>query len=138
MIGVLNCANKIKFTKNAPIDSEEAYVQSWNGGIQEAGSGINIYIKTIDQSIRLDSVYFRGKSAKLVSSSKNSLLYKGSFKNENKTLKSLSKSNRIRFNLKDNEAVVRYTEGQHTFYFKIANIKERQSLNYPTNESFKQ
>ncbi len=64
---------------------KEVYCQSWVAGVRGGGAGINIFIptniKTYDNT-RLDSVYFRGKSAKLQIIEDKTIVYVGRFISE--------------------------------------------------------
>ena len=139
------CSSAQKLQKTAPVEFGEVYCQSWVAGVQEGGSGLNLYIPVKDTSIVLDSVYFRGKVAKLEFSSSNSL-YVGRFKTavnqpkvnifssdpkEEYTNKRQQKEALIPFDLKDDECVVSYKKENDIKYYKISNVKQKEPLNYP-------
>src|SRR5690606_41772555 len=65
MTSFSQCSSSQKLQEKAPVTFGEVYFQRWNAGIQGGGSGINLFIPVMDTNVVLDSVYFRGKSAKL-------------------------------------------------------------------------
>ena len=125
MLGFFQCANTYKLDKVAPTKFKDVYFQKWNAGIQEGGSGVNVFIKVEDESVALDSVYFRGKGTKLIVYPNNSILHIGKFTPQNNST--------IPFKLKDDECVLSYSKGKKIHYFKISKIKEREILNYPSS-----
>ena len=102
---------------------------------------------TSKDNIQLDSVYFRGKAAKFEIKPNNSTLFIGRFSLAANQKKDIIMSNKpkaeygnelpklntkIPFELKDNECVVSYNEGDKTKYFKIENVVEKQAQFYPS------
>ena len=125
-LSVLNCASSdTKLQSKAPTTFENVYYQKWNAGTQEGGSGINVYLQSKKSSVQLDSIYFRGHKAKLQPDANNSLLYVGRFKSNDNT-------SNLPFKLEDDECVVSYVKANKVRYFKISNLNERKSLNYPS------
>lgn len=146
MASFSHCSSAQKLQKNAPVEFGDVYCQSWVAGVKEGGSGLNLFIPVTDTSISLDSVFFRGKVAKLEFSQENSL-YIGRFKtefNQPKDIilssdpkeeyanKMLQKETLIPFDLKDDECVVSYKKENDINYYKISNIKQKEPLNYPS------
>lgn len=145
-----HCSSAQKLQKEAPVKVGTAYYQHWVAGIQGGGSGINIFIPTegtLEESIQLDSVYFRGKVSKLEVKPNNPTLFIGRFSlkaNQKKDIIMSNKPNaeygnelpemntKIPFELKENECVVSYEEDDKTKYFKINNVVEKQPLYYPS------
>ncbi len=156
MFSFSQCSSQKKLQDQAPMQLKEVYCQSWVAGVRGGGAGINIFIptniKTYDNT-RLDSVYFRGKSAKLQIIEDKTIVYVGRFISEaNKNQDLVMSGNRkeeygnktpmgeegIPFELKDDECVVSYKVGAKTKYFKIENIVEKVSIPYPSAASNKQ
>jgi len=156
MFSFTQCSSQKKLQDKAPIQLQEVYCQSWVAGVKGGGAGINIFIptdlKTHDHK-RLDSVYFRGKSAKLNIIEDKTIVYVGRFileaykdqdiimssdKKEEYGNKMLKVKESIPFDLKDDECVVSYKEGEKTRYFKIENIVEKASIPYPSAPPNKQ
>ena len=148
MLSFSQCSSAQRLQKKAPTTFGEVYCQSWIGGIEGAGSGINIFIPIEDASIVLDSVYFRGKVEKLVTKPQNAKLYIGYFMSDfnqpndamigtgddkNAPNKEQPKTDaKIPFELKENECVVSYKDGEATKYFKLENVIEKESIPRPS------
>ena len=147
MTSFSQCSSSQKLQEKAPATFGDVYFQRWNAGIQGGGSGINLFIPVTDNNVVLDSVYFRGKSAKLETKTTDTSLYIGRFKTEFNQPKDIVMSSnpldeynnplpiqkeKIPFILKGSECVVSYKDGQTTKYFKIENIIEKEAINYPS------
>lgn len=149
MTSFSQCSSAKKLQSKAPLEFSDVYCQAWTGGIQEAGSGITIFIpvKNAEKvTIVLDSVYFRGKAVKLEQKEfQGTLTYIGRFiskpirngivlssdpKEEYKNTVTLPQ--KMPFELKDNECVVSYNSDSTTNYFKIENVIEKPRNNYPS------
>ncbi|WP_424492845.1 hypothetical protein [Salinimicrobium sp. GXAS 041] len=155
IISMSNCANGQKITEEAPVAFQQAYYTPWVGGVKGSGAGYNLFIPVNGEmaEVQLDSVYFRGKKAKLTTKPQNDNLYIGHFETSSGTKKApdlvMSSDPReeygnqapeiIRdfpFELKEDEAVVSFRKEGKTSYFKISNIQKRDSdvkINYPDN-----
>ena len=156
MFSFSQCSSQRKLQAKAPLQLQEVYCQSWVAGVRGGGAGINIFIPTDSRTYdhkRLDSVYFRGKSAKLQIIEDKTIVYVGRFildanKNQDIIISSDRKEEYgnkmpkgdagIPFELKDDECVVSYKEGTKTKYFKIENIVEKASIPYPSAPPNKQ
>ncbi|MDT0558095.1 hypothetical protein RM697_05530 [Ichthyenterobacterium sp. W332] len=149
MITFFNCSSSKQLQKKAPIQFKDVYCQAWAGGIQEAGSGIDIVIpvKQLDKSdIILDSVYFRAKVVQLEKTEfqgittyigrfitkpiRNGIVISSDPKEEYKNTVILPRKSP--FNLEDHECVVSYITEGVTNYFKIENVIEKPRNNYPS------
>jgi len=156
MFSFSQCSSQKKLQDKAPVQLMEVYCQSWVAGVRGGGAGINIFIptnlKTYNHN-RLDSVYFRGKSAKLQIIEDKTIVYVGRFisdvnrkqdlimssdKKEEYGNKMLKVEEEIPFELKDDECIVSYKVGARTKYFKIKNIVEKASIPYPSAPPNKQ
>lgn len=143
----LNCSTAQKIQKSIPMTFGEVYYQHWVAGVQGGGSGINLFINVNSNknNIILDSIYFQSDVAKL--EPVNSSLFVGRFKTEaNQTKDFVMSSNpkeeygntvqstkkHIPFNLKDNQCVLSYKEGDKIKYFMIEDIKKKKLLAYPS------
>ncbi|TYA74095.1 hypothetical protein [Seonamhaeicola marinus] len=128
----------------APVDIKEAYYKEWSNPARGMGSGLNLFLvlNSKTNAIVLDSVYFRGKQAKLTLKDGNTFF--GKFKTDKNTMQkdivmssdstqeynnTMPKITRIPFELERNECVVSYKDGNKTKYFKISNISKRASNN---------
>ena len=155
LIGFTNCSSAQKLEKQISFKIGEVYYQHWVAGIQGGGSGINIFIPIddLDTNIQLDSVYFRGKAAKLEFKSNFPTLFMGRFislSNNKKeiimsdnpkdeyTNKLPPKKENIPFELKPNECVISYLQEGKTKFYKIGNVIEKKTEFYPSAPPRKQ
>ena len=141
----LNCASSQNLVKSAPLEIGEVYYQKWVAGTEAGGTGINVYIPVESNTIPLDSIYFRGKKAKL--ELKNDGLYVGHFKSDANQKKDMVMSSdrlaeynnpipkipeKIPFELKENECVVSFKEAHKIKYYKISNITKKDAQFFPS------
>ena len=156
MTSFSQCSSAQKLQKEAPVKFGTAYYQHWVAGVQGGGSGINLFIETegtLKENIQLDSVYFRGMVAKFQVKPNNPSLFIGRFSlkaNQKRDIimsskpkaeygnESPKKKSKIPFDIKDNECVVSYKEGDKMKYFKIENVVEKQPQYYPSAPPKKQ
>lgn len=140
------CSSAQKLQSEAPIQFGDVYCQKWVAGVKGGGAGLNVFIPVTDNSIQLDSVYFRGEISKLEFRSGELPTYIGRFENDfNQSKDIIISSDRneeyanklpkklvvIPFDLKDDECVVSYIKGDKILYYKISNIEQKMPLNYP-------
>ncbi|MGB6269770.1 MAG: hypothetical protein WBF67_12255 [Olleya sp.] len=132
----MQCSSAQKLQKEANFKTDQAYYQSWVAGIKGGGSGINVFIPVTSKlkDLKLDSLYFKGHKVALVTKPQNPNLFIGRILAEaNQKDDFLSESKQaIPFDLKENEAVISYTENGTTNYIKIENIVEKQAEQYPS------
>jgi len=132
----LQCSSAQKLQKNVPFKVNQPYYQKWVAGIKNGGSGINVLlpITNLNTKTRVDSLYFRGQKVLLEIKPNNPNLYIGRIltkANQNKDYSPKSKAD-IPFDLKENEAIIIYTENDKKMYYKIENIKGKQAQYYPS------
>ncbi|MFP2997955.1 hypothetical protein ABN763_18735 [Spongiivirga sp. MCCC 1A20706] len=142
-----------KLEKKAPMTMDVS-CQQYTGG-QPGSGGLNIYFvlpDKLEQNVRLDSVYFRGRLAKLSFQDKTKYgstnsQYLASFPQikkpdiissanpadevGNKPPKAMPK---IPFELEKDQCVISYQVDGKTKYYKIDNIKEKEMLIYPSSK----
>jgi hypothetical protein len=146
MASLSHCSSAQKLQKEAPTTFGETYYKQWVSGVAEGPSGLNIFIELTDESIQLDSVYFRGKVAKFEVKPANKLLFIGRFINESTEKRDMimnsntaqeygNKAPKIEtnnpFNLGQNECVVSYKHNGKTKYYKLNNIVKKESIAIP-------
>lgn len=108
-------------------------------GLKKAVLVLMFFIKIVDTSVVLDSVYFRGKGTKLRVKLNNPSIYIGRFtSNTNNSNNNLIKAPIIPFKLKDNECIVSCLEGKKVYYYKISNIMEHETINDPSTSTNRQ
>lgn len=130
------CASTMKLQEESPITFGEVYSKSWVAGVKGGGSGTNIFIEIKSSEITLDSVFYKGKIAKLEVKPNNKTLFIGRFLSTSNTFnkdglnskanKSTTKEDNFPFQLKSDECVVSYEYNGKTNYYKLENIIERQ------------
>lgn len=142
-----------KLEKSAPM-TMNVTCQQYMGG-QPGSRGLNIYFVLPDKSVNnvtLDSVYFRGRLAKLSFQDKTKYnstnnMYMASFPQIKKPdiISSLDPNDeignkppqampKIPFELENDQCVVSYQQDGKTKYFKINDIKEKEMLIYPSSK----
>lgn len=142
LFGLLQCnSQKLILVETPPFTLGDVASEGWVAGVEGGGSGTNLYIPVEKgRDIILDSVYFREKITGLERIQRDSyLVYIGRFKNDANQQKDMvlhenpkkefgntppKLHRKFPFELKDNEAVVRFTVAEKTKYYKIENIRE--------------
>lgn len=152
MTSFSQCSSSKKLQKNTPEGIGQVYCQSWVAGVEGGGSGLDIYIPVTDTELALDSVYFRGKAAKL-EFKKEAMMFVGRYPSEFNKKKDMVMSQDpkeeygnempvidkpIPFELQENECVISLIEADKTKYFKITDVVEKQALAYPSAPQVKQ
>ncbi len=150
IIGCTQCASSQKLDDKAPVIFKDAYFQKWVGGIESAGWGYTFYLPYENNTnIKLDTIYFRDKSAKLEKKTdepvysanikypgnKVELIMDSDPKKEAKNEVPKLEKEKIPFELKENECVIRYTKNGKVGYFKIKDLKEKKLLAYPMQQN---
>ena len=153
MMGFSQCSTTKKIQTEAPTTIGKVYFQKWVAGRKGGGAGLNIFIPVNDTSVMFDSVYFRGKVAKLTPKYQEENIYVGKFISAQNKEVDLIMSNdpkaefgnkkavaetKIPFELKSNECIISYKEGNKIKYFKIENIVEKELIPYPSAPPMKQ
>jgi len=142
------CTSQKKLVKNAPFEMGEATCQRWTGGRAESGSGMLLQIPIMKDSIdkmQLQQAFFRGKVADVKVKSKDDKWFaEANFKNATEkpdiVMHSDSKkevgnqppklNEKIPFELKEDECVLSYLDGEEVKYFKVIDIKQKKPLIY--------
>lgn len=133
----LSCGSAKEISENnPPFKVLSSTYSKWLGG-QPGVNGVIISIKIDNSAVKLDTVYFKNRSA-LLKLNENTATYNVSMvlPNTNKHLqldidprKEFGNevpdiSTKIPFELKDNEAVVRYFFKEEIYFYKIPNVIE--------------
>ena len=130
------CSSAQKLSKTASFEIQNPYFQHWIAGVKNGGSGINVFISIskIENSTTIDSLYFRGHKVLLETKPNNPNLFIGrilTVANQNENFSPKTEAE-IPFDLKENEAVIIYTENDKEKYYKIENIKEKHAEYFPS------
>ncbi len=128
-----NCAGNKDLQEKAPVKMDNAYYTT-------QGEIINLYIPvtTIQTNrVSLDSVYFRNKKAALVASPDSPGVFIATFNTgkpdmimssdpkEEYRNKIPQKTEKMDFELKDDEAILIFTQNSKVKYYKLTDVKER-------------
>jgi len=135
-----------QFDKKAPVTITDTFYKNWVGGVPGVtGILITIRAKVPKTDILFDSIYFNNKMVKLKSEvQKNELILTGNFTVSSKTDRIIMHanpkeefgnkppniSNKIPFELQDNEAVISYIINSRKRYYKLSNIKKENTSFY--------
>lgn len=144
-LSIVTCKS-ISLETKPPFTITEASYKSWVGG-QPGVHGINVYLSyTSKSTVDFDSIYFRNRVVKLSkkqlpatqilmgyfnTSTVNSIEDLKSHKEVPKKDHSQKQKLQIPFILKQDEAVISYTEGNGVKYYKVLNLKRQASDFYP-------
>jgi hypothetical protein len=141
------CSSTQKIQEKPPTAIGQVYFQKWVAGVRGGGAGLNIFIPVNDTAIKLDSVYFKGKSAKLEIKPGKNIFYVGRFISDINQKKDIIMSSephaefnnpkpklakKIPFQLKHNECIISYIQDDKIKYFKIDNVVEKKLIPYPS------
>jgi len=141
-----NCGNTkgnklLSLDTTPPFNISQIYFQNWAAGIKEGGRGTNVYItlKSLDEGVKLEEIYFRNKTEALKKITGDSLSFIAFFRDD-RSKQVIMDSNPIKesqntppahFDLTDNEVVISYQLKGETKYFKISSVEERPMVAYP-------
>ena len=144
-LSIVTCKSISLETKPTFTITEASY-KSWVGG-QPGVHGINVYLSyTSKSTVDFDSIYFRNRVVKLSkkqlpatqilmgyfnTSTVNSIEDLKSHKEVPKKDNSKKQKLQIPFILKQDEAVISYTEGNGVKYYKVLTLKKQASDFYP-------
>jgi hypothetical protein len=128
-----NCAGNKGLQERSPAQFQQAYYTTNQEGIK-----LIIPVESIQNNkVILDSVYFQGLKAALQKDLKNPAFYFAQFNKGKQDLimssdpkeeyvnKIPRKAEKVPFEMKDDEAVIVFTQYNKTEYFKIRGIMER-------------
>ncbi|HET8886850.1 MAG TPA: hypothetical protein VFM70_10915 [Salinimicrobium sp.] len=137
-----SCASQFQLEEKSPLGIGDAYFQKKVGGREETPVEIKIFIPVNNENLQLEKVYFRNQVANLKREEPNN--YTAVFlilKNPDLVMsanpqgeygnKIYENPNEFPFDLKENEAVVAYRDGNKTKYFKLENLPGKASQYLP-------
>ena len=125
----------------------EPYAQSWTGGIPGSGSGVNLFLPLDSSEMQhMDAVYYNGMMTSSFDTKAGTAYVIARFSTafNNKPDMSMNKNpekeygnevpkmEKMPFDLKDNEAVVKFTRDGVTTYTMIKGIEKRSSMDLPS------
>jgi len=137
--------SQYQLVEDPPFRILESYSQDWVAGIQQGGSGTNLFIslEEITESIVVQEFYFRGKMVKVQISPSGRGQFIGYFKNEVNTdiimdgdpVKESKNTlpQKIPFQLNDQEVVIGFLLNGVKHYYKLIDIEVKPPIAYPSN-----
>ncbi len=144
-IGFFQCAS-VHFEKTPPFSVKGATFNNYVGGLPGvSGTWVRIYYEATTK-IAFDSIFFKGRKTKIeLQTIKNKTFASGHFNTSTVNSKedlilhregkkeygNKAPEKKLPFELKENEAVISYTENGETKYYKVKNIKEGKKTYYP-------
>lgn len=136
----------MKLQKNPPFKIEKSSYNNWTGG-QSGVSGTKVEIVLTENSnIVFDSLFFKNKSTKVeIKTDSDKTLLIGHFNTSNRQKRDLvldidatkeikntiPEVNKFPFDLKDNEAILSYKDGDKIKYYKIINVEKGKQVFFP-------
>ena len=144
-----NCGNakpgveSIQFQQNPPLLIEGVNAQKWMAGIQEGGTGTNLFVPVLNikEGVVFKDLYFRGQVIEAKTDPRVRVRYIGYFKDEKKDFVMDSDpvneaQNKPRtpfpFDLKNDEAVFSYAYQNIVSYYKITGVIDLEPLALPS------
>ena len=142
------CSEERKLEDKDPLTFGEVYYRNYPQAVRDLESVTTLYLPVVEENpaIELDSVYFKGKSAKLEVSEQNQNLYFARFVTKPRYQEDIILSSdpaeehrnklpkveqKIPFKLKPNECIISYKEAGKIKYYKISNIKQKRLDDVP-------
>jgi hypothetical protein len=130
------CASKAQITEAFPQKIENVYFQKWIGGQELTGTGTNFFIELkqpLSKEIQLQKIYFQNQDA--VCQQVNDTLIAAYFhrKPNGENNKESAITQKPKYNLLPNEAVIEYAYKNKKAFFKIVAIKEKELIAYPSS-----
>lgn len=135
------CAKKLPPQQSLPFTIDAVYYQTWVGGIEGAGSGYNLFLKTTEplpENVVLTAVYFNNKQAVWEQNKQESLLFVAHLKNDLRPRESFILHKDVtqeygnempkkqpQYELAANEAMIFYTVDGQEKVTKISGISEK-------------
>ncbi|MET0760431.1 MAG: hypothetical protein ABWZ56_08425 [Flavobacterium sp.] len=139
-IGLSFCASKERIQTNFPQEMTSVYFQKWTGGRQETGRGIYFHIEfkqPLSKEIQLEKIYFQNQVVNVERESDTHFIANFYQKPKSQDLilngedHKAPISEKPKFDLKSNQAILEYKKNNKTMFFKINNIKEKPMIAYP-------
>ncbi len=136
--------------ENLPFVVGEISYQKWFGGTPDSGKGfhVNIIFSQISEGIIIQNIYFMGMEDVLRQNPQNSKEYSATLAEKPKRdiildsnpIKEMNNkkptiASEIPYVLKANEAVIQYLINDKVSYYKIENMKELESVYYPSSKT---
>jgi hypothetical protein len=139
-IGLSFCASKERVQTNFPQEMASVYFQKWAGGRQETGVGIHFHIEfkqPLSKEIQLEKIYFKNQVVKVERESDTHFIANFYQKPKSQDLilngedPKAPISEKPKFDLKSNEAILEYKKKDKTMFYKMKNPKEIPMIAYP-------
>jgi hypothetical protein len=149
-LGLSGCSSQKKLTEEAPFVIKDAICQTWVGGREESGKGMEVkfYLEGLSGAeVVLDQLFFRGRVSDIaLSTTEEGTTATCTFTEHSKDISMHSDPTRevgnqpprmkteaemnFPFELEQDEAVISYMEGDRMRYFKITGMVEKPGKVY--------
>ncbi len=129
------CASKAQNALSFPQEFKNVYFQKWIGGQELTGTGTNFFIELkqpLSKEIQLQKIYFQNQET--LCQQLNDTLIAAYFhqKPNGESNKESAITQKPKYNLLPNEAVIEYAHKNKNAFFKIVAIKEKELIAYPS------
>lgn len=149
-LGLSGCSSQKKLTEKAPFTVKDAVCQTWVGGREESGTGMEVTLSLEGlpkTDVNLNQLFFRGRvgdislsrtetgtlaTCTFVEMKKDISMHSDPMQevgNQPPRMKSAAEKE-FPFELGQDEAVISYEEGDHMRYFKITGVVEKPGRAY--------
>lgn len=148
-LSLYNCKtpkeSTLQFQSTAPLEILGPYYSAWIAGVEGGGSGINVFLPLKENGKTvIDSLHYRGQ--KTAVETRDNLIV-GRFSNSINQKKDLIMSSspedeynnkaefitdRSPFKLPQNACVISYKMNGKRLYYKISNLKRKETIAYPS------
>lgn len=130
------CASKPQISEAFPQEIENVYFQKWVGGQELTGTGTNFFMELkqpLSAEIQLEKIYFQNQET--LCQQLNDTIVAAYFhqKPNGVSHKETALTDKPKYNLLPNEAVIEYAFKNKKAFFKIVAIKEKELIAYPSS-----
>ena len=149
-LGLSGCSSQKKLSEEAPFVVKDAVCQTWVGGREESGKGMEVRLdlsSISEDQVELHQLFFRGRVADItISTSEKGTMATCNFIEQEKQISMHSdpmkevgnqpprmksaEEKKFPFELGPDEAVISYREGDHVRYYKITGVVEKPGRAY--------
>lgn len=135
-------ANKITFEENPPFTIQEASFQKWSVGRDARESGVYVIVlfSDIEEQVAIEEVHFRNHISEINNNERYPLRYAAKLTDKrngivmhNDPIQEAANTllQKPIFEIADNQAVLKYTFKDKTYYFKINELSEKSPIATP-------
>jgi hypothetical protein len=132
---------KLMSKSDLPTEIQDMYFQNWVGGQEHTGGGTNFVIQfksALPADIKLKNVFFRGKSADFETKPNNQYVAYFTYKPKNDMILEDDATKEYGNQAPDlsqteaTSAEIFFIKNEKTYSYKVAAVKEKEMLAYPS------